>query len=60
MLHDRIRLLAPLAFDSPRIISTIIDGTVPADLLVNCTLRPERLNLTSAQLVARMACCEHW
>ncbi len=29
-----IRLLAPLAFVSPRIISAIIDGTAPADLTV--------------------------
>ena len=29
-----IRLLAPLAFLSPRIIATIIDGTAPADLTV--------------------------
>jgi site-specific DNA recombinase len=29
-----IRLLAPLAFLSPRIIAAIIDGTAPADLTV--------------------------
>ena len=29
-----IRLLAPLAFVSPRIIAAIIDGTAPADLTV--------------------------
>jgi hypothetical protein len=29
-----IRLLAPLAFTSPRIIATIIDGTAPPDLTV--------------------------
>jgi hypothetical protein len=29
-----IRLLAPLAFLSPRIIAAIADGTVPADLTV--------------------------
>jgi site-specific DNA recombinase len=29
-----IRLLAPLAFLSPRIITAIIDGTAPADLTV--------------------------
>jgi len=29
-----IRLLAPLAFFSPRIIAALIDGTVPADLTV--------------------------
>jgi site-specific DNA recombinase len=27
-----IRLLAPLAFLSPRIVSTTLDGTAPADL----------------------------
>ena len=29
-----IRLLAPLAFVSPRIIAAIVDGTAPADLTV--------------------------
>jgi site-specific DNA recombinase len=29
-----IRLLAPLAFVSPRIIAAILDGTAPADLTV--------------------------
>jgi site-specific DNA recombinase len=29
-----IRLLAPLAFTSPRIISAIAEGTAPADLTV--------------------------
>jgi site-specific DNA recombinase len=29
-----IRLLAPLAFLSPRIIAAIVDGTAPADLTV--------------------------
>ena len=29
-----IRLLAPLAFVSPRIIAAIVDGTAPADLSV--------------------------
>ena len=29
-----IRLLAPLAFASPRIIAAILDGTAPADLTV--------------------------
>jgi hypothetical protein len=29
-----IRLLAPVAFLSPRIIAAIIDGTAPADLTV--------------------------
>jgi site-specific DNA recombinase len=33
-VERHIRLLAPLAFVSPRIISAIIDGTVPADLTV--------------------------
>jgi hypothetical protein len=28
----RIRLLAPLAFVSPRIVSALLDGTAPADL----------------------------
>jgi site-specific DNA recombinase len=31
-----IRLLAPLAFLSPRIIAAIVDGTAPADLTVTC------------------------
>jgi hypothetical protein len=30
------RLLAPLAFLSPRIIAAIVNGTVPADLTVTC------------------------
>jgi hypothetical protein len=30
-----IRLLAPLAFLSPRIIAAIVDGTAPADLTVS-------------------------
>jgi len=29
-----VRLLAPLAFVSPRIIAAIVDGTAPADLTV--------------------------
>jgi len=29
-----IRLMAPLAFLSPRIIAAIVDGTAPADLTV--------------------------
>src|SRR5262249_30131131 len=29
-----IRLLAPLAFVSPRIVSTLLDGTAPADLTI--------------------------
>jgi site-specific DNA recombinase len=29
-----MRLLAPLAFLSPRIITAIVDGTAPADLTV--------------------------
>jgi hypothetical protein len=29
-----IRLLAPLAFLSPRILAAIVDGTAPADLTV--------------------------
>jgi site-specific DNA recombinase len=29
-----IRLLAPLAFVSPRVIAAIVDGTAPADLTV--------------------------
>src|SRR5436305_7167220 len=33
-VERHIRLLAPLAFVSPKIISAIIDGTVPADLTV--------------------------
>jgi site-specific DNA recombinase len=32
-----IRLLAPLAFLSPRIIAAIVDGTAPADLTVTCS-----------------------
>ena len=33
-VERHIRLLAPLAFLSPRIISAIVDGTVTADLAV--------------------------
>jgi site-specific DNA recombinase len=33
-VERHIRLLAPLAFVSPKIVSAIIDGTVPADLTV--------------------------
>jgi hypothetical protein len=33
-VERHIRLLAPLAFVSPRIITAIIDGVVPADLTV--------------------------
>ena len=35
-MRDRrhIRLLAPLAFLSPRIVAAIVDGTAPADLTV--------------------------
>jgi site-specific DNA recombinase len=29
-----LRLLAPLAFLSPRIIAAIVDGTAPADLTI--------------------------
>jgi hypothetical protein len=29
-----VRLLAPLAFVSPRVIAAIVDGTAPADLTV--------------------------
>jgi site-specific DNA recombinase len=34
-----IRLLAPLAFLSPRIVSTILDGTAPAYLTVTTLAR---------------------
>jgi site-specific DNA recombinase len=34
MAACHIRLLAPLAFLSPRIIAAIVDGTAPADLTV--------------------------
>jgi site-specific DNA recombinase len=34
-----IRLLAPLAFTSPRIISAIVEGTAPADLTVTGLVR---------------------
>jgi hypothetical protein len=34
-----IRLLAPLAFLSPRIVSTILDGTAPADLTLTTLAR---------------------
>lgn len=33
-VERHIRLLAPLAFVSPRIVSAIVEGTVPADLTV--------------------------
>ena len=32
--EDNVRLLAPLAFLSPRIIRAIVDGTAPAELLL--------------------------
>jgi len=31
-VERHIRLLAPLAFVSPRIVSALLDGTAPADL----------------------------
>jgi hypothetical protein len=34
-----IRLLAPLAFLAPRIVSTILDGTAPADLTLTTLAR---------------------
>jgi hypothetical protein len=33
-VERHIRLLAPLAFASPRILAAIVDGTAPADLTV--------------------------
>jgi site-specific DNA recombinase len=33
-VERHIRLLAPLAFISPRIVTTIIDGSAPSDLTV--------------------------
>ena len=33
-VERHIRLLAPLAFLSPRIVSAVLDGTAPADLTV--------------------------
>jgi site-specific DNA recombinase len=33
-VERHIRLLAPLAFVSPRIVSALLDGTAPADLTV--------------------------
>jgi site-specific DNA recombinase len=35
-----IRLLAPLAFVSPRIVAAIVDGTAPADLTVTGLAKP--------------------
>ena len=36
-VERRIRLLAPLAFLSPRIVSALLDGTAPANLTLTLT-----------------------
>ena len=36
-VERHVRLLAPLAFLSPRIVAAIIDGTAPADLTATCS-----------------------
>ena len=38
-MERHIRLLAPLAFLSPRIVSALLDGTAPADLTVMALVR---------------------
>ena len=38
-VERHIRLLAPLAFLSPRIVSALLDGTAPADLTVMALVR---------------------
>jgi site-specific DNA recombinase len=38
-VERHVRLLAPLAFLSPRIVAAIIDGTAPADLTVTTLAR---------------------
>jgi hypothetical protein len=38
-VERQVRRLAPLAFLSPRIVSTIIDGAAPADLTVTALRR---------------------
>ena len=47
-----IRLLAPIAFLSPRIIATIVDGTAPADLtgIIHAPMKAE----TGEALLAAM------
>jgi hypothetical protein len=39
MVERHVRLLAPLAFVSPRIVSALLDGTAPADLTVTTLAR---------------------
>src|SRR5437868_13503611 len=38
-VERHVRLLAPLAFLSPRIVSALLDGTAPADLTVTTLVR---------------------
>jgi hypothetical protein len=38
-VERHIRLLAPLAFVSPRIVSALLDGTAPADLTLTKLIR---------------------
>ena len=39
MAQRHVRLLAPLAFVSPRIVSALLDGTAPADLTLTTLAR---------------------
>src|SRR5439155_27392218 len=39
MIERHVRLLVPLSFVSPRIVSALLDGTAPADLTVTTLAR---------------------
>ena len=47
-----IRLLAPLAFLSPRIIAAIDDGTAPGDLTVIVGTRQQATSYSSGQVAS--------
>jgi site-specific DNA recombinase len=49
-----IRLLAPLAFVSPRIISAIMDGSAPADLTVTGLAQPLSHSWSDQQRIIRV------